>query len=69
MRQATLARQVAAGSPHPVRHDLAYRLWKTASPAHIQTVLGHSRVATTLTYGKLTEDDRRAALEAASRMR
>ena len=47
----------------------AYRLWKTASPTHIQTILGHSRAATTLKYGKPTEDDLRAALEDASRIR
>ncbi|HEY0605721.1 MAG TPA: tyrosine-type recombinase/integrase, partial [Herpetosiphonaceae bacterium] len=64
-----LARQVAAISPHPLRHGLAYRMWKTASPAHIQTILGHSRVATTLKYGKPTEDDLRAALEDANRIR
>jgi site-specific recombinase XerD len=64
-----LARQVAAISPHPLRHSLAYRMWKTASPAHIQTILGHSRVATTLKYGKPTEDDLRAALEEAGRVR
>lgn len=64
-----LARHVVAVSPRPLRYGLAYRMWKTASPAHIQTVLGHSRVATTLKYGKPTEDDLRAALEEASRTR
>jgi site-specific recombinase XerD len=44
-------------------------MWKTASPAHIQTILGHSRVATTLKYDKPTEDDLRAALEEAGRVR
>ena len=64
-----LARQVAMVSPHQLRHGLAYRLWKTATPAAIMQILGHSRVATTLKYGKPTEDDLRAALEDASRMR
>jgi integrase/recombinase XerC len=62
----TLARQLAAVSPHQLRHGLAYRLWKQATPAHIQRILGHSRVSTTLKYGKPTEDDLRAALEAAN---
>lgn len=64
-----LARQVAVVSPHQLRHSLAYRLWKTATPAAIMQILGHSRVATTLKYGKPTEDDLRVALEDASRMR
>ena len=64
-----LARQVAVVSPHQLRHGLAYRLWKTATPAAIMQILGHSRVATTLKYGKPTEDDLRAALEDASRIR
>jgi integrase/recombinase XerC len=64
-----LARHVAAITPHPLRHGLAYRMWKTASPAHIQTILGHSRVATTLKYGKPTEDDLRMALEEAGKIR
>jgi site-specific recombinase XerD len=62
----TLARQLAAVSPHQLRHGLAYRLWKQATPAHIQRILGHSRVSTTLKYGKPTEEDLRAALEAAN---
>jgi site-specific recombinase XerD len=64
-----LARQVAQVSPHQLRHGLAYRLWKTATPAASMQILGHSRVATTLKYGKPTEDDLRAALEDASRVR
>ncbi|HEY0605251.1 MAG TPA: tyrosine-type recombinase/integrase [Herpetosiphonaceae bacterium] len=64
-----LARQVALVSPHQLRHGLAYRLWKTATPEAIRQILGHSRVATTLKYGKPTEDDLRAALEDASQMR
>jgi integrase len=64
-----LARQVAVVSPHQLRHGLAYRMWKTATPGAIMQILGHRRVATTLKYGKPTEDDLRAALEAANRMR
>jgi hypothetical protein len=64
-----LVRQVAMVSPHQLRHGLAYRLWKTATPAAIMQILGHSRVATTLKYGKPTEDDLRTALEAAGWIR
>jgi hypothetical protein len=64
-----LARQVTLVSPHQLRHGLAYRLWKTATPEAIREILSHSRVATTLKYGKPTEDDLRAALADASRMR
>ncbi|HEX6292910.1 MAG TPA: hypothetical protein VFZ66_27250 [Herpetosiphonaceae bacterium] len=64
-----LARQLAAVSRHQRRHGLAYRLWKQATPAHMQRILGHRRVATTLQDGKPTEDDVRAAWEAASRIR
>jgi integrase len=64
-----LARQGAAISPHPLRHGLAYRMWKTTTPTVIMQILEHSRVAPTLRYGKPTEDDLRATLEAASRMR
>jgi integrase len=64
-----LARQVAVVSPHKLRHGLAYRLWKTATPAAIMHILGHSRVSTTLKYGQPTDDDLRAALEDASRVR
>lgn len=60
--------QAAAVSPHQLRHGLAYRLWKRATPAHIQRILGHSGVSTTLKYGKPTEDDLRAALEEANRV-
>ncbi|HEX6292916.1 MAG TPA: tyrosine-type recombinase/integrase [Herpetosiphonaceae bacterium] len=64
-----LARQLAAVSPHQLRHGLAYRLWKQATPAHMQRILGHRRVSTTLKYDKPTEEDVRAALEDASRLR
>ena len=64
-----LARQVAIVSPHQQRPGLAYHLWKTATPEAIRQILGHSRVATTLKDGKPTEDDLRAALDDASRMR
>lgn len=56
-----LARHVAVVSPHKLRHGLAYRLWKTVTPEAIRQILGHSGVATTLKYGKPTEDDPRAA--------
>jgi site-specific recombinase XerD len=65
----TLARQVAVVSPHKLRHGLAYRLWKTATPAAIMQILGHSRLSTTLKYGQPTDDDLRAALEEAGRIR
>ncbi|HEX6292058.1 MAG TPA: tyrosine-type recombinase/integrase [Herpetosiphonaceae bacterium] len=63
-----LARHLVAVSPHQLRHGLAYRLWKQATPAHVQRILGHSRVSTTLKYGKPTEDDLRDALEEANRI-
>ncbi len=37
-----LARQLAAVSPHQLRHGLAYRLWKQAMLAHIQRILEHN---------------------------
>lgn len=49
-----LARQVAGVSPHQLRHGLAYRLWKTSTPEAIRQILGHSRVATTVRYGRPT---------------
>ena len=64
-----LARQGAQASPHQLRHGLADRLWKTATPEAIRQILGHRRVATTLKDGKPTEDDLQAALEEASRIR
>lgn len=68
-QREVLARQVVVVSLHPLRHGLAYRLWRTATPAAIMQILSHSRVATTLKYGKPTEDDLRAALEDASPIR
>ena len=50
-------------SPHKLRHGLAYRLRNSGyDPGYLQQLLGHSRVATSLLYGKPTDDDLREAL-------
>jgi integrase len=58
-----LARQIVVVSPHPLRHGLA-----DACGEMIRQILGHSHVATTLKYGKPTEEDLRTALEAANNL-
>jgi len=64
-----LAGKLKVVSPHQLRHGLAYRLLKHgATPAYVQKVLGHSRVSTSLMYGKPTEDDIRDALERTDRL-
>jgi hypothetical protein len=42
---------------------------QSASLAAIMQILGHSRLSTTLKYGQPTDDDLRAALEEAGRIR
>jgi integrase len=65
-----LARELAATSPHRLRHGLAYRLLESgATPAYIKTIFGHSRITTSLMYGKPTEEDVRAALARANSRR
>jgi site-specific recombinase XerD len=62
-----LARELAATSPHRLRHGLAYRLLESgATPAYVKTIFGHSRISTSLMYGKPTEQDVRAALARAN---
>lgn len=64
-----LARKLAAASPHQLRHGLAYRLLEDGHPpSYVQQVLGHSRVSTTLLYGKPSQDDLRGALNEASNL-
>jgi len=58
-----LARQLATASPHRLRHGLAYRLLESgATPAYVAKLLGHSRISTSLLYGKPTETDLRSAM-------
>ncbi len=65
-----LARQLNEASPHRLRHGLAYRLLESgATPAYLKDILGHSRISTSLMYGKPTEEDKRAALARANRYR
>lgn len=65
---AALAREVARCSPHRLRHGLAYRLLESgATPRYVKDILGHSRLETALSYGRPTEEDKRAALERANR--
>lgn len=60
-----LADQLAVVTPHQLRHGLAYKLRKAnQDPTFIQKALGHTRASTSAKYGKPTEDDVRAALEA-----
>jgi hypothetical protein len=42
---------------------------EAGDPAHIQRIVGHCRMSATLKDGKPTEDDLRAALEEAKRVR
>lgn len=65
-----LARALAEASPHRLRHALAYRLLESgATPAYVQSILGHSHVSTALIYGKPTEQDQRDALARANAFR
>ena len=64
-----LARKLTAVSPHQLRHGLAYRLLEDGHPpSYVQQVLGHSRVSTTLLYGKPSQEDLRGALNQASNL-
>lgn len=64
-----LAGTLRVMSPHQLRHGLAYRLLKNgATPTYVQKILGHSRVSTSLMYGKPTEADVREAMERADRV-
>lgn len=59
-------RALTTASPHALRHGLAYQLHEDGnSPAYIQKILGHRRIATSLQYGKPTEQDLRHAMETA----
>ena len=53
--------------PHWCRHTYATRLLRDGTPVEVvSTLLGHSSITTTVdTYGHLTVEDARAALEAA----
>jgi site-specific recombinase XerD len=65
-----LARELAATSPHRLRHGLAYRLLENgATPAYIKTIFGHNRITTSLMYGEPTEKDVRLALARANSRR
>lgn len=55
-----LIRQLHEVSPHRLRHGLAYRLLENGmTPAYVRDILGHSRVSTSLKYGKPTGEAKR----------
>lgn len=66
-RLQDLARQLAAATPHTLRHSLARRLIETGTDlAIVQRTLGHQSIATTGIYLTPSDDELRAALERAT---